>query len=330
MSAPRDQPSNVATEDALRPPDQSVVTSDSPTGTEPPGDDSGKPAAAADSGGSNDQTPAPGDKQAAKPKRDRSSERRIKKLSQRLGAADDTTKAQARRIAELEDTVNTLKASTPKVEEPRLKDFDTPQAYAKAYSKWTKADQPAPAAPGKPTAPAKSAPDPQIEDTEVADFTKRGKEKLGDEFVEASQDKDNAVNAVMGEYMLDHDLGPEIYVHLSNNHKEARKIFDMVPHKAVKALDGLAAKAEKGELDVGEGGMKVADPPDTGDSDIDPKKTPAGSGGSRPGETKAPKPPSGTKGGSATPEKSAEDEDMDEYAARRQRETRRAQGLPPL
>lgn len=329
MTTPRDQPSNVATEDALRPPDTAVVTSDTPAGAEPEKDPGKKPAADASKGASNDQDSATGD-DSTKPKRTNTENRRFRKLSKRLGAATETNTAQARRITELENTVETLKADKPKAPEPKLKDFDTPQAYAKAYAKWSKApaDKPAGKSPPPPPPPPAASP---IEDDDIADFTKRGKEKLGDEFIEATQDNDNAVNSTMGEYMLDHDLGPEIYVHLSNNHKEARKIFDMPAHKAVKALDALATKAEKGELDVGDDGdMHVEDPPDGGKPDNDPKKTPDGSGGKRPGKTKAPEPPGDTKGGSATPAKSPEDESMDEYAARRQAEERKAKGLPPL
>lgn len=332
MATPRDQPSNVVTEDALRPPDEAVVTSDAPQSTEPPAADpkAKKDPAAAKPGGSNDQDPEPGKKS----KRNPPAERRIRKLRQQLTEEQSVNTTNAGRIADLEGEIETLKASQAQAPEPQREAFKTDQEYAKAWASWDTAAtaKPKPKPKAKPAAstaaPPASAP---IVDTDIADFQKRGASKLGDEFVEAMNAKGNAINTTMGEYILDHDLGPEIYVHLSNNEEEARKIFDMPPHKAVKALDGLAEKGEKGELDAGdEGELKVADPPDLGKPDTDPKKTPAGSGGKRPGKTKAPEPPKDTKPGDAVPAKSPEDESMDEYADRRGREERKRQGLPPI
>ncbi len=331
---PRDQPSNVATEDALRPPDQAVVTSDAPQSTEPPAaDPSGKPKpAAAPPGGPDDQDPDPDSK---KSKRNPPAERRIRKLRQQLTEEQTVNTANSGRIAELEGEIETLKASQAKAPEPKREAFKSDQEYAKAWSDWDTAatEKPKPKPKAKPAAPTAAPPaSTVIVDTDIAEFQKRGASKLGDEFVEAMNSKGNAINTTMGEYILDHDLGPEIYVHLSNNQEEGRKIFDMPPHKAVQALDALAEKGEKGELDAGdEGELKPGDPPDLGDPDIDPKKTPAGSGGrKRPGKTKAPEPPKDTKPGDATPPKSPEDESMDEYADRREREERKRKGLPPL
>lgn len=331
MATPRDQPSNVATEDAPRPPDKAVVTSDTPQEViESRAAGPGKKKTAADGqpSGSKDPDSVPDNDDNQKPPRDRKSERRIGKLSKRLAASDATNQQNIGRIAELEGQVETLKAAKPRAPEPKLDDFKSPAEYAKAWSTWDKAGEPAkPAAkPASPPPPPPPAAPPQ--DTDISEWITAGKAELGDEFVEALQDKDNAINTTMGEFVMDSDQGHKIYVHLSNNPKDARKIFDSKPHLAVKALEALEVKAKAGELDVGEGTLDIEDPGAADDPDNDPKKTPAKA--KRPGNTKAPEPPKDTKPGSATPAKSPEDEDMEEYAARRQREERKAQGLPPL
>lgn len=322
-----DQPSQVATEEIPRAPDKHVVTSDVIADSEPRVPE--KPAAQADApkGGNDDQAPAPGDtdKQTTQPRRRRrSSEARIKQLTAQLGESEQREAENAQRIGELTDQVETLKAATPKPPEPQLQDFKSPREYAKAYTKWEAASEaPAPKPAAKTTPPPrKNAPVPPAEkpvaDEEIQSFHARGKEKLGDEFQEALQEKGTAVNQLMGEYMLDSDVGPEIYVHLAHNPDESRKIFDSSPLRATKALEKLAAKAAKGELDVGdEGELRVETPPKTDT----PGKTP-------PKATKAPTPPSDTKGGSAPVGVNPETESMDDYAARRRKEEARRAGLP--
>jgi len=280
---------------------------------EPREDPKPAPAAAADGdkpASSKDPDPAPGDPKSTEPPKPsrRSAERRIKRLSAKLGDAERRDADNAQTIAELKEEVESLKAATPRSAEPELKDYDNPREYAKAYTKWeTAGKDPEPPRQRKPAARKADSPpaDAPLPDEEISDFQTRGKAKLGDEFTEALKEDGTAVNQLMGEYMLDSDFGPEIYVHLANNPDESRKIFDSSAPRATKMMADLAAKAEKGQLDVGDGELKVADPPENKGK----SKT-----------TKAPKPPSDTKGGGAPVKKSPDDEDMDEYAARRRKE----------
>lgn len=320
--APRDQPSGVATEDQPRPQDEHVVTSDviqespaTPSATETPG----KTSAAADTDngdGSNSQDSATATNNPA-PKSGRRAQRKIKKLGQKLSAAEQRDAENQRRIAELEARVDGLTKATPKPEEPQLEDFASPKEYAKAYTKWEQDTETPP--PPKRTQEAPATPDTgPIPDTEIQAFMQRGTEKLGDEFSEAMQESATAVNQYMAEFVMDSDHGPEIYVHLANNPDEARKIHDSSPLRAQKALEKLQAHAQKGELDVGEEGqLQVETQPDT------PSKKPTVDKKT----TRAPTPPSNTKDGAGVNlTVNPEDEGMDDYAARRQKEEMRRMG----
>ncbi len=325
MAAPRDQPSEVVTKEPERPSDEHVVTTDTPPEVTKSGEaDAKAKAAAADPGGSNDQTPAPGDTKP-KPRRNKSAEGKIHKLTARLDESGRENAANLVRITELEETVQELKATKPAEPEPILDDFKTPQEYAKAYAKWAKPPaKPKPKPAAKPESKIVDPPPaPSAQDPEIVDFRKRGTEKLGDEFVEALQEEGNAVSQTMGEFCLDSDYGPEIYVHLANNQDQAKKIYDSSSRRANKLLDELEVKAKAGELDVGEGQLDVAPPPDTGEHDTGPAKKAKAA----PVKSKAPTPPSDTKPGPTVNLKpDPENESMDEYAARRNKETLQRSG----
>lgn len=322
-TTPRDQPSQVTTADVLKPSDEHIVTSDTPkadtTEKAPP-----TPAAAAEvtkPAGANDQDSAPGDTTPppAPPQKPSRSQRRATKLRKDLEEAQARDAGNQQRIAALEAQVSALTKATPKAPEPQLSDYKSPKEYAKAYAKWDhEAPQPAAKPPENRTPPQPSAtpPAPQaLVDSELMDFHKRGQEKLGDEFAEAQTSQGTPVNQTMGEYVMDAELGPEIYVHLVNNPDEARRIYDASGPRAIKALDALAARAAKGDLDVGAGdGELKIDPPKEGGA----QKKKAG--------TKAP-PPADTSpegGQSLTPD--PENESMDAYASRRRKEEARRQG----
>lgn len=321
VQTPRDQPSDVSTKDTPRPPDKSVVTTDSPVETAP-SDPGAAAAPPGEPGASNDQAPAAGGK--AKPQRDRPLERKLNRLAKQLGEAERSGKADKATITELQTELTELKANKAAAEapaEPKLSDHPNPRAYAKAYSKWEKdvetASKPAPKAPAKPRpdTPAKP-PESTAVDPAIKAWQKTGVEMYGDEFQEALEAEGTAVNQVMGEFLEDSEHGHAIYIHLRNNQEDSRKIFNSGPARVDKAMKALETKAKAGELDI-EGELKVAKAPDPGPSDRDPKKTPAAPGG-----TKAPTPPSSTKDGAqvnltADPE----NESMDEYAARRTKET---------
>lgn len=324
--ATRDQPEQVVTEETARAPDEHVVTSDAEFHSD------ASPAIPATSAADDKDGPITSDSDSGKaptpPKRNRPAERRIRKLTDKLSAAEAKDAANVNRIAELEGQVETLVSATPKAAEPKLNDFANPREYAKAYAKWEGSPETAPkptrrAAAPKPKAdtPPAAPPKPH-QDSEILGFQERGKKKLGDEFIEALGEK-TAVNQLMGEYMLDHDVGPEMYVHLANNPEEARKIYDSSVPRQIKAMEALAARGAKGGLDVGqEGELQVAPAPaNPADDDYeDPGHEP-------PKVTTAPEPPSDTNTtGDADVPVNAENESMDDYAARRLKEEARRAG----
>ena len=149
---------------------------------------------------------------------------------------------------------------------------------------------------------------------------------MGDEFAEALQVEGTAVDQDMGEFMMDSDFGPQIYVHLANNQDDAKKIYDSGATKKVDALRALEVKAKAGELDIDtEGEINVAPAPTGGEPDNKPKETPKPAAGSR--ETKAKPPPEDTgMPGSANVKTDPNDESMDDYAARRAKEEARRKG----
>lgn len=329
MTGRTDQPDQVVTEETPRAPDEHVVTSDANFNSDASPAIPAQSAATDESEGPITSESDTGKAKAPPAKRNRPAERRIRKLTDKLSAAEARDATNATRIAELEGQVTSLTDATPKPKEPKLNDFANPREYAKAYSKWEAGtEEPAPkptrrAAP-KPKAddppPAATTPRP---DKEILSFQERGKKKLGDEFIEALGEK-TAVNQLMGEYMLDHDVGPEIYVHLANNPEEARKIYDSSVPRQIKAMDALAARgAKKGGLDVGEEGeLQVAPAPanpaddDYQEIDHEPPKV-----------TRAPEPPKDTKvEGDSAPPVNPENESMEDYAARRAKEEARRNG----
>lgn len=325
-----DQPSQVSTEEAPRAPDEHVVTSDVIADAPPRAD---QPPAAAPAAAGKDESPASPNSSESAPdtndnptppsRRNRPFERRFNKLAAKLAEKERREAEHLARITALEEQVTSLKTATPKAPEPQLQDFKSPREYAKAYAQWEAAGAtPEPPARRQPAKPATSAPEAPasapVPDKEIADFQARGKAKLGDEFVEAMQEDGTAVNQLMGEFLIDSEVGPEIYVHLANNPEESRKIYDSSPLRATKRLEELAAKAAKGELDVGNEGQVEVEPP-AGDTQGEPSK-PAGK------QTRAPQPPSDHKPGASSVPANPETESMDEYAARRRKEEARKAG----
>lgn len=315
---PRDQPDDVATQDAPRPPDNVVVTSDLPPEAESGAADSTPPTAAAegDKPDGTKEPPSAGDDKNKRKPRDRPAERKIRKLTGRLSRAEGENQDLKQQITDKDAEIARLKAAQPQPVEPQLEDFKTPQEYAKAYAKYeadvaayTERPDSRPTSPPPPPPPA----DDPLADAR-ADFLDAGREQLGDEFAEALQEE-TYTSLTMAEFLFDDlEVGPAIYVHLSNNPKDAREIYDMPAHKAVKALEELADRAKAGQLDV-EGTLKVEPPPDN-------------KGGAAPPETtRAPEPPSSTRDGTnANLAPNPEDESMDDYAARRRKEEARRAG----
>jgi hypothetical protein len=307
MGTPRDQPTDVSTEENPKAPDAAVTTSDTNFSK-------AVQAAAADEAGSNDQDSAPDatEKETRATKRHKRAERRWGRMTAKLSAAEKEAKDAAARVAELEKKVEELSAGKPsKAPEPQLSDFKTPQEYAKAYASWETKKTPKKSAPAKPAAPpAATKPDPEIKE-----FVERGKSMLGDEFQE-SLTVNFGVNQTMAEFMFDSDVGPALYVHLANNPEEAAKICNSSTIRATKILNDLEARAKKGKLDV-DGELKFEKPEK---DDPPPKRDPK--------TTRAKEPPSSTReAGANQPPPNPDTESMEDYAARRKQDELRKAGL---
>ena len=338
---PTDQPSKVSTEEEVRPPDKAVVTDDRDFfGVPSPADaDKEKPAASGDTKPADPTTkPSAGsDDKEKKPKssgRDRPAERKIKKLMTQVSDLEGGRLQDQSVIDGLQTQIDALKAKTPETPEPQLKDFDSPAEYAKAFGKWDAAQKPTkptdadagkpPAGTRDPTKHATHEPTGQsAPDEEIVDFHKRGKSKLGDEFIEALEKSGTAVDSDMGEFLIDSEFGAEIYIHLANNQDDAKKIFDSGAIRKVKALEALEVKAKAGTLDI-DSMQDAITVVDNDDDQTGGKKPPAGDAV----QTKAKDPPSSTREpGSAEIKADPENEDMDTYAKRRNKEELAKRGI---
>lgn len=278
--------------------------------------------------GQDSDTGAPKDDRRTK----RSADRKIRRLTRKLSAKDRQIQNLERRLTDLEQKQSQGGDDNP---EPDPDDFEDKKEYGKAYAKWEREQQQAQQQQRQQQQRQQQqqrggdAPQP---DAEVAAFIKRGKKQLGDQFQEALQDEETAVSQVMGEFLMDSEHGPELYVHLANNPEEARKIYDSSEGRATKALEALEAKAQKGELDVDyEEGQLQVDKSSPGDDDgAGSQDDDAGKGDNAAGtrtsakKTRAAEPPDDSSDGtSKTQGKSPEDESTDEYIRRRKKETGR-------
>jgi len=334
MTTPIDKPTDVTTQEKLRAPDKHIITSDSELNT---GEElsTGDTATTDDNAaGTNGQESDTGNDNKQEPHKKRHARQRFQKLTANLSASKRENQANQQRIKDLEAELEAKpRATKPKAAaEPQLEDFDSPKDYGKAYANWesdnaeskpTKPDTPKPKAEPAQPAPA---------DGEVEAFITRGKEKLGDEFLEAmSEDpsEPTPINQLMGEYIFASDFGPEIFVHLTNNKDNARKIYDSKAPIATKALEALLAKAKAGELDVGDGDLQFDDDSEDETDEELAAATTKNPTAKEPSGTKAPKPPSSTKdGGDAGLKPDPETESMDDYASRRKKYEMRRRGYP--
>lgn len=317
--------------EAPRPPDNAIRTSE--LDSEPAATESDTPAAAAPEGDApedSDSAPETPEKPQA-PKRNRSAERRIARLTAKLAESEAKRTASESRLSELERSVEELRNSQPKPKpapEPQLRDFDTPQEYAKAYAQWEEAKAtPAAAKPpaAKPPAtPEPKAPDPKDTepdvvaptDAELAVFFQEGAE-LGDAFAAAVKVEGLPVSKRMGRFMVESDVGPEMYVYLSKHPAEAAAIY-----RANK--DDARTRLEKLEQTIRNAGDAISVEPEQPETPPE-DSTPPPKGARR---TKAPEPPSdATPRGGATRGVRPEDESMDEYAERRRKEEARRAGI---
>lgn len=240
----------------------------------------------------------------------RSQQRKLSKLSRELKQSEASNAELKQQVADLAAKVDTL--ADPKAVEPKFEDFDTPQAYAKAFAKWeAPAQAPKATAPPKPAAPAPDSTPKPRDDPEMVKFRKAGSDKFGDQFNDAMADETLAVSQVMGDFLLDSEVGPDVYLHLSDNQDLARQIANKSPHAAIKRLEELETQAKAGKLEGVDGELhEVVDESTTETDEPTPKVA-----------TKAPAPPKDQDDrGTMTIKPNPENESMDEYAARRGKE----------
>jgi hypothetical protein len=317
----------VETKETLRPPDKSVVTSDLPeVEAQPEGDDKAKsdtPAAAGDDdkskSGSNDQESATGD--------DKDSDASKKRISRGNRANRRLRKQMAEQKKRIDDLEAQLRkggdkppAETP---EPKPEDFSSTKDYAKAYAKWEREQSDDKGQPAKKPDDDTQQPGKPTEDElkEITDFYDAGVKKYGDEYAEAVQEPDLRIDKSMAEFMFDSDHGHEIMMHLANNPDESQAIFGKSERRVLRSMTALEEKAKAGKLDIDVDSLDIEN--DKGGKDGGKK---AGEGGKPSGSDRY-TPPSDTKDkGSSQPASSPENESMDDYAARRQKENQ-ARGI---
>ena len=307
---PTTQPSSVSTADTPERP-QNVFT-------EEPGIAAAKQAdqAASDdmSGQTSDNSAKPPDKSKRKPHRDRPAERRISKLTRQLDASHSENADLKTRLEALETAAPAPKAKP----EPQLRDFKSPREYATAISTWIadseSATKPKSTTDKKPARP--SANTAHAED--LKKFAADGKERLGDTFTKAFTNDDLAINQVMGEFILDSDLGPEVMVYLHEHQDEARQIWFDKPDEANKRLEAIEAELDKPTAT-------------TDDNDGKPKRDATGKFVKQPDpepkpttgtKSSAPPAPSDSEKGVTIPTTDLEKAGMDDYANTRRKSYR--------
>lgn len=316
MSAtPKTQPSNVSTADTPERP-QNVFTEEPEVAAAKKADQA---APDDEPGQTSGDSATPPNKPKRKPHRDRPAERRISKLTRQLDASQSEN-AQLKEQLEAAE----IKAPAPKPE-PKLQDFMTPREYADAVAAWVVESKPAPKPKSKPDKPAKPTANTQHAE-DLKKFAAEGNERIGDKFQAAFTDKTLAINQVMGEFLFDSDLGPEIMVHLHEHQDLARQIWFDSKETATERLEALETELEGGTPpsdEIADDGKRTRDASGKfvkGDKKPEPEPKPKTGT-----KSSAPPAPSDSDKGEVIPDANLETADMDKYADSR-RKTYRSQG----
>ncbi len=322
MSDNPEQPEQVSTRETPKEPPPKVVTDESENA---PG--AVQDATAAQSA---DQTSETTDASATpeskpKPPRDRRTERKMRRLHKQLAAEKRRNEVNDERIARLERNIallerNQANSGNPRpAAKPQLADFDSAEDFARAFSKWESNQATAPgtqpAATSTQQQPSQPAPTP--EQDEYADFRALGEERIGADFVEASETTDWPVSPLMADYLVDSDLGPEIYTHLFNNQSVAKKVSRLkTEEKVAEHLDAIAKQiTDAGTWDFdAEPGPTTTE---TGQQQASQPSTPAARA------SNAPPPPSPPDRGTTQAKPNVDEMSMDDYAAHRRAEIKK-------
>ncbi len=265
MSKPESvtQPSEVSTEDRPRPPLDSVVTSE----TGPREEATDEEAAAADQASpqgedvgsaqtAGESDPSGSDNQPSK--RRRELERKLRKLKSKLTAAESARAEDKKLIEKLTGQLTELKSKVPAPSKPRLTDFKDEEEFAEAYASWkAESESPPPETP-------KRVPEPVVPPAtteEIEEFRTTGVEKFGDEFLEAFGNKELPISAEMGRYLVDSEMGADVYVYLAKNEDVAKEIFQEGPLEAGRLLAKVEADLESGRKKPSKAPKAKTNPP---------------------------------------------------------------------
>lgn len=252
--------------------------------------------------------------QKPKPTANKPVERKIKRLTRRLKEAQAQNEQLKERYAsELEQVkaeLDQLRAKQSAPAKPKFEDYRDPEEFAEAFAKWKSAqEKPAPKA--QPKEPQRQTPPTAAPDEEILAFREKGKEQFGDEFVEVQSDPSVPITKPIGEYILDSDHGPAMYLYLANNEEHALQIAKM--RSSAKREEQLAAIEAAIEAKGGHWDVDVKAPASsnakqsTGDQSS--KKV-----------SKAPPPPSEPDKGSAARDVNLQEVDMETYATTRRKQ----------
>lgn len=221
----KDESTQSGQEDARgldRPPDDAVTETENILGGT--GEDE-EAEASQDDGAQTASESAPEDSENETPKRRRGRDRRIKKLTRRAHTAEQQLNEERRARQELEARIAELEAGGgSRIQKPQLKDYDSAEEYAEAYTEWKAKAETAAARKSKAKAPATR---PQrVQNEELTSFIEEGK-GLGDDWDKAMQAANKhqfMLTESMMEYLIDSDHGHAMFIALSKNPKLSREI----------------------------------------------------------------------------------------------------------
>lgn len=195
--------------------------------------------------------------------RNRGAERRISKLTRARRAAE----AEAQRLRQENDALhaNLQKAleGSPAPVKPKLSDFEgNEDGYADALVAWRDATARRAAALSTPRPSARQQ---GPSDEAKAAFFEEGRAELGDDFVQAQQLASQhrfPLTPTMGEVLIDSDVGPLMFVELSQQPELAAKIAGMTPVLQGAAMRDLEIALSKRGAESS-GGNDASNEPDS-------------------------------------------------------------------
>ncbi|VAX07943.1 hypothetical protein MNBD_ALPHA03-1268 [hydrothermal vent metagenome] len=190
--------------------------------------------------------------------------RRTQQYINNLKHEAETNKEQA---AYWRGKAEALETKTPEPTRPQREDYISEDDYLTDvldYRDQVKASK----EPEKPEEP-KPSEQPKAPDVErQSKLYEAGLKTYGEDFTEAMQDTSLAISPLMGEYVLDSDVGAEVYMLLADNPEKAIEIFNMKSvAQQVRALDAIESgikssnQGDEGVNSPDEGQAETKTPP---------------------------------------------------------------------